>query len=107
MSVSTITPYTTLAELQAVQQPFALGNSTIVSAPTVTEGLAQAPAVPTSPPPSPLVNALNQTLLEYGLTTAAPATANAPETAFGTNTNSTTAVGDAANNGANKTVQAA
>ena len=103
MSVSSITPYTTLAELQALQQPFAIGNHAIVTAPTVTEGLAQTAAVPTSPPSNPLVNALNLTLLEYGLTTGVPAAANAPETAFGTNTNSTTPAGDATTGSANST----
>lgn len=68
MSISSITPYITFAELQALKEPAALDGSTVVAAPTVTQG-STPQTVPASTDPSPLLSALNQTLLQFGLAT--------------------------------------
>ncbi len=86
MSVSSIAPYTTLAELQELKLPAAVSANTIVTAPTVTESSTPVQTVPQPAPPSPLVSALNLTLAEFGLTTDPLAAAASPT---GTTTSTT------------------
>jgi len=81
MSISSITPYTTLAELQALQQPFSLDGGTVTAEPTVTQGEPAAVQSVPVPPPSPLVNAFNQTLQQLGLATAPSAATTSSNTA--------------------------
>jgi peptidoglycan DL-endopeptidase CwlO len=90
MSVSSIAPYTTLAELQELKLPAAVSANTIVTAPTVTESSTPVQTVPQPAPPSPLVSALNLTLAEFGLTTDPLAAASPTGTTTSTTSSATT-----------------